>query len=156
MAGRKYEKYIVHETPESPLHPLINAPWTPLMRVEDKVMKGAFYFECVWITAEVDEHNACKPHSHDCDEILGFFGSNLKDPKNLNAEIEFWFDDETYIFTKNTLVLVPANVWHSPIFVKNITAPIFCLSTSPTLKYNQKVNRNSRWNHLNDPMEAKF
>jgi|WetSurMetagenome_2_1015567.scaffolds.fasta_scaffold792047_2 hypothetical protein len=153
MAERKYDKYIIHETPSSPLHPQGDVPWIPLMRIEDKVMKGAFYYECVWITAPVTERNACKPHSHSCDEILGFFGSNPKDPTNLNAEIEFWFDDEKSIFTKNTLVLVPAGVWHSPIFVSNLKAPVFCLSTSTATKYTQKVNRNSPWNHLADPME---
>lgn len=155
MTAMKYDKYFVHETKSSPLHPQGSFPGIPLMRIDDRFMKGAFYFECIWITGPIPESKAFKPHSHDCDEYVGFFGSNLEDPFNLYAEIEFWFDDEKHVLTKNCLVFIPSGVWHTPIIINKVERPIFCLSTSPTVKYTQKVNRDPKWSHLEDPPEGK-
>jgi hypothetical protein len=156
MAAGKYDKYFIFEGTSSALHPKTGFPWVPITRIDDRLMPGLFYFECVWQVGEIPESKAYKPHSHDCDELVGFFGTNLEDPTNLNAEIEFWFEDEKHVFTKNCVVYIPAGKWHSPILVKNLTRPVFCFSTAPTSKYTQKVNRdNPRWAHLPDPPEGK-
>ena len=156
MTDTKYDKYFVHETKASPLHPEGGFPWIPLMRVDDRFMKGAFYFECIWLTGPIPESKAYKPHSHDCDEYVGFFSGSVDDPFNLDAEVEFWFDDEKHVFTKNCLIFIPAGIWHSPVIINRMKRPIFCLSTSPTTKYTQKVNRDPRWSHLEDPPEGKL
>ena len=153
MAESKYDKYFMHETPSSALHPGGGFPGIPLIWVNNSPIEGAFYFECIWQTGPVPK--GFKPHSHDCDEYVGFFGSNIEDPFNLNAEVQFWMNDEKHVFTKNCLVFVPAGVWHGPIIVNNVTKPIFCLSTSPTKKYTQIVNRDPKWAHLEDPPESK-
>ena len=147
----KYSKYFVFETKSSPLHPQGGFPGIPLMRIDDRYMKGAFYFECIWLTGPIPESEACKPHSHDCDEYVGFFGSNIEDPFNLNAEVEFWFDDEKHIITRNCIVYIPTGMWHTPIIINKIERPIFCLSTSPTVKYSQRINQDPKWSHLKDP-----
>jgi hypothetical protein len=151
----KYDKYFIFETPSSPSHPKGSVPWVPLMRIDSKVMPGAFYFECVWTVSPISEKMAYKPHSHDSDEYVGFFGTNLEDPTNLNAEVEFYFDDEKHIFTKNCVIFIPAGIWHSPVIVNRIERPVFCFSTSPTTNYTQTVNRDPRWAHLPDPPEGK-
>ena len=151
----KYDQYFIFETPASPQHQAkADAPWIPLLRMDSRVRQGAFYFECVWITEPIPESKAFKPHSHDCDEYLGFFGSDIKDPFNLHAEIEFWFDDEKHVFNRNCLIYVPAETWHTPVIIKSLEYPIFCLSTSPVTKYTQKINRDPRWSHLPDPIEG--
>ena len=149
----KYDKYFIHKGMSSPLHPQGSFPGVPLMRIDDRYTKEGFYFECIWITGPIPESKACKPHRHDCDEYIGFFGSNIEDPFNLNAEVEFWFDDEKHVFTKNCVVFVPAMTWHTPIMINSIEKPIFCLSTTPKLKYTQEVSRAPRWSHLRDPIE---
>jgi hypothetical protein len=155
MTKAKYDKYFIHQTDSSPLHPRGGFPGIPLIWVDGRFMKGAFYFECIWQTGPIPENKAYKPHSHDWDEYVGFFGSNVEDPFNLNAEIQFWMNDEKHVLTKNCLVFVPAGFWHGPVVVNNITRPIFCLSTSPTTKYTQNVNRDPKWAHLEDPPEGK-
>jgi hypothetical protein len=155
MAKSKYDKYFVFEGQPSPVHPAGTYPWVPLMRIDDGFMKGAFYFECIWQIGPTPESKAFKPHSHDWDEYVGFFGSNVDDPFNLNAEIQFWMNDEKHILTKNCLIFVPAGVWHGPVVVNKLTKPVFCLSTSTALRYTQKVNRDPKWAHLEDPPEGK-
>ena len=154
MTKAKYDKYFVYKALPSASHPEKGFPWIHLMRIDDRFMKGAFYFECVWFTGPIPESEAFKPHSHDADEYIGFFGSNIEDPTNLNAEIQFWMDDEKHIITKNCIVFVPAGVWHTPIIIDKIERPIFGLSTSPVTKYTQNVNRDPKWAHLKEPPES--
>ncbi len=131
------------------------------MRIDDrftkanKFMKGAFYFECIWLTGPIPESQAFKPHSHDFIEYVGFLGSDPAEPSNLHAEIEFWFDDEKHIITRSCTVYVPEGVWHTPIIVPRLDRPVFCFSASPSTKYAQNVNRDPRWSHLPDPLEGK-
>jgi hypothetical protein len=148
----KYDKNFIFKGSPSLQHYEGDPWWIPLMRIDDKFMKGSVYFECVWITENIN--NSYKPHSHDCDEYIGMFGSNIQDPFNLNAEVEFWIDDEKHVFDRNCLVYVPAGTWHTPIIVKNLKKPIFAFTTSPVGKYIQKVNRDPKWSHLPDPVEA--
>jgi hypothetical protein len=148
----KYDEYFIHQTEPSPLHPEGSFPGIPLMRIDDRYMKEAFYFECIWITGPIHESEASKPHRHDCDEYVGFFGSNIENPFNLNAEIQFWFEDEKYIINENCIVYIPSGKWHTPIIIDKIERPIFCLSTSPVAKYTQEISRDPKWRHLKDPL----
>ena len=151
MADKKYEKYIIYETEESPLHPRDSSMGIPMMNITDAALKGAFYFECAWFTDTLYEDRAPKPHRHDFDEILGIFGSNPKDFRNLFGEIEFCFDDEKYTITKSCSVFIPKGVWHAPIFIRKIDTPILFMSTAPVPRYTQEINRDPKWSHLADP-----
>lgn len=156
MSGTKYDKYFIFETPASPLHPSGSMPWTSIMRIDNRVKQGTFYFECIWLTGTIPESKAFKPHSHDVDEILGFFGSNPADPFNLYGDVEFWFDDEKHVFSRSCVIFVPKGIWHSPIIIPRLERPIFCLSTAPTLNYRQNISSNPKWQHLPDPPEGKW
>ena len=155
MTTGKYDKYFIFESASSPLHPKTGFPWIPLVRIDDTVLPEAFYFECIWTTGPIPESKAYKPHKHDSDEFVGFFGTNLEDPTNLYAEVEFWFDDEKHVFTKNCVVFIPAGIWHTPVIITKLDRPIFCFSASPEIKYTQEVNRDPRWAHLEDPPEGR-
>ena len=154
MITGKYDKYFIFESAASRQHPREGFPWIPLMRIDDRVLPGAFYFECIWTTGPISSDMAYKPHKHDSDEFVGFFGSNLEEPSNLYAEVEFWFDDEKHIFSKNCVVFIPAGTWHCPIIINKLEWPIFCFSTSPTTKYTMEVNRDPKWAHLKEPPEG--
>src|SRR4030042_4534432 len=75
---------------------------THMLSLNDSIAKGAFYFDCVWLWDKKGTEGVSSEiaHSHDFDEILGFMGSRRENPKELNAEIEFWLGDERYILTK--------------------------------------------------------
>src|SRR4030042_325516 len=141
MTPGKYDRFFIFEAGASPSLPKTGVPWIPLMRIDNRVLPGAFYFECIWTVGPIPENKAYKPHKHDSDEFVGFIGTNLEDPTNLFAEVEFWFDDEKHVFTKNCVVFIPAGIWHSPVVINKIERPVFCFSTSPTTTYTQEVNR---------------
>ena len=155
MAKGKYDKYFIFESATSPQHPKTGFPWIPIMRIDDRILPEGFYFECVWMTGNLSESQAYKPHSHDCDEYVGFFGTDLKDPTNLHAELEFWYDNEKHIITRNCVVFVPAGIWHTPVLVSKLERPVFCFSATPTAHYTQIVSQDPRWAHLPDPPEGR-
>ena len=86
------------------------------------------------------------PHSHDCDEIFMFIGTNPEDRDKLGAEVEFWLGegDETEKIKINTsgLVFVPKGLAHLPLFFKNVKKPLLWvvvgLNIGEALKNNTK------------------
>jgi hypothetical protein len=68
-------------------------------------------------------------HTHDTDEIIGFFGNNPKDPYDLGGEIEIWLEDEKYILTKSCLIFVPKGMKHCPLVIRKVDRPIFHFTT---------------------------
>jgi hypothetical protein len=47
------------------------------------------------------------PHVHPFPELLSFFGRTRSTRKELRGEIEFWVEDEKYVFTKELCPLHP-------------------------------------------------
>ena len=75
------------------------------------------------------------PHTHDSDEIIGFFGNSSEDPYDLGGEIEIWLEDEKHIITKSALVFVPAGMKHCPLILRRVDRPIFHFTTVPGGRY---------------------
>lgn len=154
MPETKYGKYFIYQSKASDKHALGTFPGTPVMNINETVIKDGFYFECIWFTGNVSEKDAFKPHYHDFDEYIGFFGSDAEDAFNLNAEVEFWYNDEKHLITRSCIVYIPKGIQHTPIMVSKLKKPIFCLSTGPSRTYGQHVSNDPRWRHLKDPPES--
>lgn len=131
MPETKYGKYIVTELKEKKN---TNAPWvpvftpeelTPLLFLDSSVIKNSFYVQCNWTLPPFAKKVHGEAHKHDYDEVIAFFGSDPKDPTNLNAEAEVPLGDEVHIVTKSCLIFVPKGLMHGPINFKRIDKPIF-------------------------------
>ena len=102
--------------------------------VDGNNMPGAFQMNTSWwYKANKDllaqpGSMASKPHSHPFPEILGFYGSNPDDPFDLGGEVEFPIDGEEHIITKSTMVFLPPNLPHCPLYVVKCERPIFHFS----------------------------
>jgi hypothetical protein len=152
MPRTKYGKYIVSELKQ----PAEEAPWSPpittagkgrggrVLFLDSAIVPGAFYMECVWImprpplTAEgIDKARRAGPvsHSHDYDEVIAFFGTDLNDPYDLGAEVELWLGDEKHIITRTSLVFIPAGLKHCPLIFLRVDRPVFHYTTGPGKMY---------------------
>ena len=105
----------------------------PLIWVDSEVLPGAFQFFVGWIPVDhgptpEDDVN----HMHDSDEILGFCGSDPEHPEDLCGEVEIWLDGEQHIFTKSTVVFIPAGMKHNPMTINRADRPIIHFSAAPT------------------------
>jgi len=131
MAESKYGKYIVTELkmPESKqkIAEEYSKYATRILWMDDNVVEGAFHMNTSWfLKAAAATEN--KPHTHDFDEILGFYGNNAQDPYDLGGEIEIWLEDEKHILTRSCLIFLPAGMKHCPLIIRRVDRPIFHFS----------------------------
>lgn len=106
---------------------------TNLLWIDDTIFKGAFYFENHWIWSMSGPmpkmpDNIPASHSHDFDEIQGFFGSQQSDPFDLGAEIDFYLDGEKHTFNKTCFIFIPRGLKHLPMEIKKIWSPFMWLT----------------------------
>ena len=101
MSESKYGKYIVTNLTEPEEKKKIAADYakyaTRILWMDEDVVEGAFHMNTAWFLKAANTLED-KPHVHDADEIIGFFGSDPANPYDLGAEIEMWLK------TKNTLL----------------------------------------------------
>ena len=116
--------------------------------MDNEVLPGAFYGEYTWqwpttmkdqaqiqrppapelVTPELVKSGkvpGIAPHAHPFVEIFTYFGTNVDDPSDLGGEIEFWLEDEKFVFTKSFMVYIPANMEHCPLVFRRMDAPMF-------------------------------
>jgi mannose-6-phosphate isomerase-like protein (cupin superfamily) len=141
----KYGKYILTEPkPDTrpPEQRAADAPpgpdmLTQMMLLDDEVIKGAFYTECSWLWKAYPDKVWVKEHTHNFDEVFGFYGTDPKNPKDMCGEVEMWIGGEQHILTKSCVVFVPKGTKHCPLIIKRVDRPIFMFTTGPTAVYGQ-------------------
>ena len=120
------------------------APWDPqfaqneatkLLRLDDDVIKGAFYLECAWFWPGKWPENkpwekmGVKPHAHEYPEVLTFFGSDPDSPYDLCGQVELWIDGEKYLIEQSVIVFIPPGTNHCPLYIRRVDRPIFHFSS---------------------------
>jgi hypothetical protein len=111
---------------------------TRVMYLDSTVIPGAHYVECVWFWPTNKEDKASpQPHTHDFDEVIGFFGTDPNNLNDLGAEIEFYIDNERNIMNQTFLAFIPAGVIHCPLNILKITRPVFHFATNTGKLYDK-------------------
>jgi hypothetical protein len=64
-----------------------------------------------------------KPHKHPGDQFLVFVGLDHEKPDYLGAEVEVTLEDEKYVFSTPSRVVIPAGLRHGPIVTKKVEKP---------------------------------
>ncbi len=66
------------------------------------------------------------PHKHDAHQIMCFVGSDLKNIRDFDAEIEIALGDEGEIqtITKPSIVSIPPGLMHCPLRFKRLGKPV--------------------------------
>jgi quercetin dioxygenase-like cupin family protein len=141
MAKSKYGKYFLTDakTPSTGTQAAAEyAKWATRMTwLDGKVIEGAFHFGCSWYYQAPEK--ALPAHTHDFDEILGFYGSDPQNPRDLGGEVEFWMEDEKHVLTESFLVFIPAGMKHCPLKINRIDRPMFHLGAAPSHDYVKKA-----------------
>jgi quercetin dioxygenase-like cupin family protein len=143
MSESKYGKLIVTDLIVPEEKKKIAADYskyaTRILWMDENVVEGAFHMNTAWYlkAAETLED---KPHVHDADEIIGFFGGDPENPYHLGGEIEMWLEDEKHAITKSALLFVPAGMKHCPLILKRVDRPIFHFTVVPGGQYIKDEN----------------
>ena len=143
MAGTKYGKYVITDSklrePPAGISPEKRAEQarrtTGVLHLDNEVIKGAFYVDCVWFWKGSDYVNPT--HAHDFDEFLTFWGTNPEDPHDLCGEVELWLEGEKHILTKSCLVFIPKGMKHCPMIVRKVDRPILHFAAGTAGRYTE-------------------
>ncbi|MFC1948771.1 hypothetical protein ACFLW0_01155 [Chloroflexota bacterium] len=138
MAETQYGKYIVTELEIPESKQKIAATYAKyaarILWLDDKMVEGAFHMNTSWfLKASTTTEDVS--HTHDSDEIIGFFGSNPQEPYDLGGEVEFWLEDEKHILTRSCLIFVPGGMKHCPLILRRVDRPIFHFTTVTSGQY---------------------
>ena len=141
MPALKTAKYIVTKLQEPESKKKIAAEYARFARrilwLDENVVPGAFHMNTAWYlktnTVEL------KAHTHDTDEIIGFFGSNPADPYDLGGEVEIWLEDDKHIITRTAMIFVPAGMKHCPLILRRVDRPIFHFTTVTGGQYDKNL-----------------
>ena len=128
MAKSKYGKYVVTELqePESrkKFAPVYNKYAKRILWMDKNVVPGAFNMNTSWYLKAgptIDD----KAHTHDHDEIIGFFSNDASKPNDLGGMVEIYLEDELQVITKSAMIFVPAGMVHCPLYLRRVDRPIF-------------------------------
>jgi len=138
MAESKYGKYVVTDLIVPEEKKKIAAAYsqyaTRILWMDENVVPGAFHMNTAWyLNAATTLED--KPHVHDADEIIGFFGGDPANPYDLGGELEIWLEDEKQVITKSAMLFVPAGMRHCPLILKRVDRPIFHFTVVPGGRY---------------------
>jgi hypothetical protein len=137
----KNAKYGVDKPKENPQYPAYRTKVDPkrvkpIITVDADTVPGAeFYSDTKWILPGSGDVKLCESHTHEFNEVLGFFGYNYDNIQDLGAELEITIDNEKNIVDRSFSACIPAGVQHGPIIVRNISRPIFFVSSGKASRY---------------------
>jgi hypothetical protein len=140
--SRKNAKYIITELKMPPEKQKMDAEYSKyakrILWLDENVAPGAFHMNVAWYLHPT-ELSEPVPHTHETDEIIGFFGSDRTKPYDLGGEIELWLEDEKYMLTKSCMIFVPAGMKHCPMHIRRVDQPIFHFTTVTGGKYKKEI-----------------
>ncbi len=143
MSGSKFGKYVVTDLIVPEEKKRIEADYSKyakrILWMDENVVEGAFHMNTAWFLKAAKTLED-KPHVHDVDEIIGFFGNDPGNPYDLGGEVEIWLEDEKQVITKSALLFVPAGMKHCPLILKRVDRPIFHFTTVPGGRYVKDEN----------------
>lgn len=91
-----------------------------ILWLDENVVPGAFHINTSWYLRPTPTTIESKPHTHDSDEIIGFFGNDPDDPYDLHGEVEIWLEDDKHIIDRSALIFVPAGMKHCPLILRRV------------------------------------
>lgn len=104
--------------------PKLDESETLVTWLDESIVPGASHMVTIWYT-QATPQTQYPAHTHEADEIIGFFGSDPANPHDLGGEIEFWLEDEKYLITQSCLIFVPRGMVHCPLVIHRVDRPIF-------------------------------
>ena len=130
----RYGKYYLE-------NPVQQGPFTPMFMLNGEKSFGGLPLSFGWSSYPQPWPTAHeKPHAHDFDQLLCWFGGDPLNMGYLGAEIEFSMgeEQEKHVITKPTIVYVPKGTPHCPLSYKTVYTPFVCLDIFISPKYEMK------------------
>ncbi len=141
MCPSDTSKYVVTELKMPESKQRIDAQYSTyakrILWMDDQVVEGAFHMNTAWYLRATASTLEDRPHVHDSDEIIGFFGNDAANPYDLGGEVEIWLEDERHVIDRSAMIFVPAGMKHCPLILKRVDRPIFHFTTVTGHQYDK-------------------
>ena len=129
MAASKYEKYIKRDVQSKEIqqrHPEVTNPVLGLK--SDEGYFGGHNFSLSWWPISEPFEMVPQTHAHEFDQFLLFVGGDINNMLDLGGEVELTLSEdgknlEKFVFTKATMVYIPAGLYHCPLNFKKVNDP---------------------------------
>jgi hypothetical protein len=137
----KWAKYVIETAPAPPADAPQGAPPSVGGLKALLVNNGAdgTVPDAPYLNAELVTHptpvGPFQQHAHSFDEYITFIGTNLAKAYELDGAVEMWIEDEKYVLTKPTAVLVPKGVYHGPVVFHRVDSPILWVESAAATYY---------------------
>jgi hypothetical protein len=142
MTASDTSKYIVTELKMPEYEQSIDAQYSKwakrILWMDDEVVEGAFHMNTAWYLRAAETTLADRPHVHEEDEIIGFFGSDPANPWDLGGEVEIYLEGKKHVIDRTAMIFVPAGMPHCPLSIKRVDRPIFHFTTVTGGKYRKE------------------
>jgi len=144
MAEKKNAKYVITSYKKEPGFPSFRMKMDPkfvkpVTTVDADTVPGAeFYSETMWILPGDKSKKGMvqmESHTHTWGEMIGFFGFNYENIKDLGCEIEFTIDNEKHVIKEAFTAFIPPGVQHGPLIIRNVRIPVFQFIAGPADRY---------------------
>jgi hypothetical protein len=129
MAESKLERYIKRNmrVPEDIQKRHLEVK-SPVLGLTSDQSFGNKSFSMSWWPISEPFEMVSETHAHDFDQFLIFVGSDMKNMTDLGGEVELTLGKnenelEKFVFTKATVVHVPAGMLHCPLNFKKVNNP---------------------------------
>ena len=125
MAETKYGKYIIRE----PIEKGRMSPSIHLCAEENCIgtQYPSFPAEITTVTVTQPTEMNPKPHAHEYDQFLCFYGPNPANPYEFDGEVEVYLGEEgeKHVIDTMSIVYLPKGLVHCPLKFTRVGKPIF-------------------------------
>jgi hypothetical protein len=106
-----------------------------ILWIDGNEVPGAFQMNTAWYKKAQPRDPLFEEHTHDYDEIIGFFGCDPESPYDLHATIELALDGNVHLIDRTSLIFVPGGMRHNPLRLLRVDQPIFHFSVVTNPEY---------------------
>ena len=136
MAETKYGKYFIKE-------PIIKREFAPGFEFFSKKYFGDVNLSVIWSCVAGPLLMEEKPHKHDFDQFLCFYGGNPMDIRDFGAEVELSLGEEgeKHIINTTTIVHISKGLIHCPLYFKRVDRPIIFMNVALIPEYTKELRK---------------
>ena len=106
-----------------------------ILWIDGNQVPGAFQMNTAWYNKAQPRDPLFTEHTHDYDELIGFFGCDPEDPYNLHAVIEFGLDGVTHRIDSSSMIFIPGGMKHNPLRLLEVERSVFHFSVVMSPEY---------------------
>jgi hypothetical protein len=154
MTDLKYSNYFLNELPDEQRKKGFGKMPSMVVFTDDDIIKDSHYFSVMIMGEEATKMAGHGPHTHRDAEVLVALGTDMDNPRALNAEMEICMgpEMESHIITESTIVYIPPEFIHCPFRILKVDRPFIFIQAQYAGKLTETALRKMVPEEMRDKM----